>query len=196
MPDATTRARILASARTIIGAEGVDALSMRRISADLGCSVGALYNHVSDKREILDALIAETHTTILACLAGARDVPDPRARLRRSIHDYVSLAAGLGDFYLAMMTSRSARVLNRTGVLHRGAAADRPAVAALRDEFAAAGDDESVAEARAQAVWSAVFGLAFRAVVEGIEATQRDRLADAVADLALGLLGGPVGSAR
>lgn len=189
MPTSDMRSRILAAARAILEAEGVEAMSMRRIAGRLGCSVGTLYNHVADKDEVLGALIGETHATVLRALAAARDVPDRERRLRRGIHDYVELAAGLGDLYRVMMTSRSPQVLDRTRVLHRGAAAERPAVAMLRDEIASAARDGDDAEALAQAVWSAIFGLALRSVVEGVDAEQRARLAGAVADLALRLIG-------
>lgn len=49
-----TRERILAVAAEIAAAEGVEALSMRRVAAELGTGAMTLYNHVADK----DALLA------------------------------------------------------------------------------------------------------------------------------------------
>ncbi|MCW2879778.1 MAG: putative transcriptional regulator, TetR family [Sphaerisporangium sp.] len=54
-----TRARIVAAAIDLIEREGADAISMRRIAADLGVGVMSLYNHVPNKATLLDA-VAET----------------------------------------------------------------------------------------------------------------------------------------
>ncbi|MFC4531709.1 TetR/AcrR family transcriptional regulator [Sphaerisporangium dianthi] len=54
-----TRARIVAAATDLIEREGADAVSMRRIAADLGVGVMSLYNHVPSKAALLDA-VAET----------------------------------------------------------------------------------------------------------------------------------------
>ncbi|GII78720.1 TetR family transcriptional regulator [Sphaerisporangium rufum] len=51
-----TRARIVAAAIELIEREGADAISMRRIAADLGVGVMSLYNHVPSKAALLDAV--------------------------------------------------------------------------------------------------------------------------------------------
>lgn len=47
---------IIAEARTIADAEGLDAVSMRVLADRLGCTPRALYRHVSDKEEVLELL--------------------------------------------------------------------------------------------------------------------------------------------
>ncbi|MFC4590318.1 TetR/AcrR family transcriptional regulator C-terminal domain-containing protein [Sphaerisporangium corydalis] len=51
-----SRARIVAAAIDLIEREGADAISMRRIAADLGVGVMSLYNHVPNKAALLDAV--------------------------------------------------------------------------------------------------------------------------------------------
>lgn len=53
------RARIIAAAIGLIEREGADAISMRRIAAELGVGVMSLYNHVPNKSALLDG-VAET----------------------------------------------------------------------------------------------------------------------------------------
>lgn len=48
-----SRSAIVAAGRRLAQAEGVGAVSMRRVAAELGCSPMALYRHVADKRELL-----------------------------------------------------------------------------------------------------------------------------------------------
>jgi AcrR family transcriptional regulator len=52
-----TRERIITAAVELIEREGVDAVSMRRIAAELGSGVMSLYNHVPSKAELLDAVV-------------------------------------------------------------------------------------------------------------------------------------------
>src|SRR5271168_4348456 len=53
-PPTLTEEQIVDAALDIIRAEGLDALSMRRLSRELGRSAMAPYWYVSDKRELLD----------------------------------------------------------------------------------------------------------------------------------------------
>jgi TetR/AcrR family transcriptional regulator, tetracycline repressor protein len=52
-----TRELVLAAARRIADAEGVDRLTMRRLAGELGVLPNALYSYVPDKEALLDALI-------------------------------------------------------------------------------------------------------------------------------------------
>jgi AcrR family transcriptional regulator len=57
-----SRARIVTTAVDLIEREGADAVSMRRLAAELGVGVMSLYNHVPNKAALLDA-VAETVLT-------------------------------------------------------------------------------------------------------------------------------------
>jgi AcrR family transcriptional regulator len=50
---------ILVEARALVEEEGLEALSMRRLAARLGVRAPSLYKHLTDKQELLNALIAE-----------------------------------------------------------------------------------------------------------------------------------------
>jgi hypothetical protein len=50
--DRLTRARVIEAALEIMDAEGVDAVTMRRIGRELGVEAMPLYNHVRDKVDI------------------------------------------------------------------------------------------------------------------------------------------------
>ncbi len=51
-----SRERIIAAALRIIDADGVDALSMRRLAATLGVQAMSLYNHVGGKADLIDGV--------------------------------------------------------------------------------------------------------------------------------------------
>ncbi len=49
--------RIFEQALDIIDADGLDALSMRRLASDLGVEAASLYHHISDKQALIDGII-------------------------------------------------------------------------------------------------------------------------------------------
>jgi AcrR family transcriptional regulator len=52
-----TRDKIATAAIAVADAEGIDAVSMRRVAAELGCGTMSLYRHVRNKDELLDVMI-------------------------------------------------------------------------------------------------------------------------------------------
>jgi TetR/AcrR family transcriptional regulator, tetracycline repressor protein len=61
---ALSRERIVEQAITIADAEGIDAVSMRRIASDLGATPMALYNHVANKDELMKGIASQLLTEI------------------------------------------------------------------------------------------------------------------------------------
>ena len=52
-----TRDRILQAAIKLADANGIDALSMRKLGKAVGVEAMSLYNHVSNKDDVLDGLV-------------------------------------------------------------------------------------------------------------------------------------------
>ncbi len=73
------RSLIVAAGLQIVDAEGVEALSLRRLSADLGVTPMAVYWHVRDKAELLDLIGEEVLETIV--------VPPVRGDWRTQLRD-------------------------------------------------------------------------------------------------------------
>jgi TetR/AcrR family transcriptional regulator, tetracycline repressor protein len=66
-----TQAAVVAAARRIVDRDGLDALTMRRLAADLGVTPNTLYSHVAGKSALLDLLMDD--------VAGEVEAPDPEA---------------------------------------------------------------------------------------------------------------------
>jgi AcrR family transcriptional regulator len=62
-----SRERVTGTARAILRSEGLDALTMRRLAADLDVAPMTLYTYVRDKDDLLDAVVQAT----------AREIPLP-----------------------------------------------------------------------------------------------------------------------
>ncbi|MGW5050005.1 TetR/AcrR family transcriptional regulator C-terminal domain-containing protein [Actinokineospora sp. NPDC004072] len=68
-----SRDRVLHAALAIADAEGIPALTMRRLAADLGVEAMSLYHHVANKEALLDGLVE----VIMAEIADALAEPAP-----------------------------------------------------------------------------------------------------------------------
>ena len=91
---ALSREAIVATALDVLRAEGMDAVSMRRVAADLGTGPASLYAHVAGKDELLDLLYDE--------VVGAVPLfePDParwKEQATQLWSDCRAVLAGAGD---------------------------------------------------------------------------------------------------
>jgi TetR/AcrR family tetracycline transcriptional repressor len=59
---ALTRDQVVETAIRLLDENGLDALTLRRLAAELGVSAPTLYWHVRDKRELLDLMVVEMAT--------------------------------------------------------------------------------------------------------------------------------------
>jgi AcrR family transcriptional regulator len=87
MPKRTplSRERVLRAAVALADAEGIDALSMRRLGNELGVEAMSLYNHVANKGDLLDGI-----TDLALSEIELPEEEDWKAALRRhaiSAHD-------------------------------------------------------------------------------------------------------------
>ena len=63
-----SRERIVETALALVDAEGIDALSMRRLGAELGVDPMAIYYYVPNKATLLDAIVEAVMSEIdLSC---------------------------------------------------------------------------------------------------------------------------------
>ncbi|MFD0428862.1 TetR/AcrR family transcriptional regulator [Streptomyces zhihengii] len=78
-----SRERVLAAALEVVDREGLSALSMRRLGAELGVEAMALYRYAPSKDALLDGLVEALYTEIGEVLAAdAEQRGGPRAELR------------------------------------------------------------------------------------------------------------------
>jgi len=85
-----TRRRIVRAALEVIDGDGLAALSMRRLAGDLGVTPRALYRHVSDKDDLLQAVCEEALGEIPAAaddrrLAWQEQIRQVQRSLRRTL---------------------------------------------------------------------------------------------------------------
>jgi len=83
------RDAIIATARGLISVHGLEALSLRRLASELGVTAPALYAHVADKRDLLQAIAEEQFNQLVARFDAVTD-DDPLDRIRSYGRAYVT----------------------------------------------------------------------------------------------------------
>ncbi|MGI5400025.1 TetR/AcrR family transcriptional regulator [Streptomyces sp. CA-135486] len=87
-----SRERIVKTASALVDAEGLDAVSTRRLATELGVSGPSLYNHFRNKDEILDAVADTVSAQVDLSMFDEADGRD----WRTALHDWaVSYRAAL-----------------------------------------------------------------------------------------------------
>ncbi|MFI2506089.1 TetR/AcrR family transcriptional regulator [Streptomyces sp. NPDC018972] len=122
-----TREQIVAAAIELLDAEGVEALSMRKLGTRLNAAATSLYRHVANKDELIELVVDDVYGELRA--PAAPDRAQWRAAVTRTATD------------LRAMTLRHpwiAPELGQTGLVHIGPNAMRMA-SGLLAQFEAAG---------------------------------------------------------
>jgi len=173
------RERIVSIARRVVAEEGVDALSIRRVTREMGYSPGIVYHYFESKERLLSCVLEQGYARILAAVQPPGEHTQPDEAIRAALTRYVENGLVWGAEYRALMFSSSPSVLAFTSVL--GESESGPALRMLASTL-----EEGVArgmfapcDARltAQAVWSAAFGLLARLLVErDVPEARRTRL--------------------
>lgn len=100
-----TREAISTAARDILVAEGLHAVSLRRVASALGVTAPALYAHVEDKRDLLQG-IAEQEFEQMIDRFHAISATDPVERIRQQSQAYVGYARENPALFKAMFLFR------------------------------------------------------------------------------------------
>ena len=120
-----SRPRILAAALAIVDAEGVDALSMRRLAHALGVDPMAVYRHLPDKAAVIDGVVetvfAEFRVPTVAGQSWQDDVRAFAAAYRALVHAHPALMV-----YLITHTEASAPAALAAGEFLHAALARTP----------------------------------------------------------------------
>ncbi len=152
---AARRQLIVITARRIAEAEGWDAVTTRRLSAEIEYSQPVLYKHFSSMDAIARSIAIDGFRELADSLSNAKSSADePEDALRRMSHAYIDFARENPAVYDAMFT--------RTTTLNFAASDTPPELSAgfaeLRDAVAAVADTGD-ADTATEVLWAALHGL-------------------------------------
>jgi AcrR family transcriptional regulator len=164
------RSRILDAARRIVSEEGVGALTIRRITKEIDYSAGIVYHYFENKEQILSCVLQKGYKRILGSIRPVSEDLAPDEAIRISITNFAGSVLKHPEEYRAIMLDSSPAVLAFTSVLNDEIREDKPALTVLIATIEAGISNGMFApcDARitAQAIWSAVFGLLVRLIIE------------------------------
>ncbi|MDQ0194263.1 TetR/AcrR family transcriptional regulator [Paenibacillus wynnii] len=164
---------ILDAAGQIIAEEGIERLSIRKISQKMEYSAGIIYHYFQNKNDIIEHLLQKGYQDMVSGIRSAQGEEmggDPSLILKQSLQQFITMALEEGSQYPNVMLNDSPAVLSHTSVLFRGAAQERKAIDMLchcLGQFQHIKEKDQVyIELTAQVIWSAAFGLIIRLTVE------------------------------
>jgi AcrR family transcriptional regulator len=112
-PELTARsgraADIVAAARNIVEQQGADALTMRRLAAEVGIQAPSLYKHFPTKRAVETALIAEVLLEVGEILHAAVAAPGRAGPVRSLLEAYRNAAQADPAMYRLATSGRFPR---------------------------------------------------------------------------------------
>lgn len=180
---AAFRLKILQTAEELIQEEGIEKLSIRKITTRLQYTPGIIYHYFKNKDEILVAVTAKGYQNILRILASASTSEDPRVRLSDTLRAYIHGMCDQKDLFMIMMMSNDPNITSQVDLLKQGIRKERSSIHALCTVIEAGMklgyytcDD---VELQAQVIWCSTFGLIQRICKEQIEESQKERLIEA-----------------
>ena len=161
-----TPASVVAAGRRVIERDGLDALSMRTVAAELGTAATSLYRHVDGREALLVAILEQVAEGLPVAVPGE----DPAARLLARFsgaHDYMA-----DHIWVLHILIRGELVAQNAFFFADACVAD----------FLAAGLSATEAMAAFRSCWYLVLGelLAEHPLRPVTHPTQRERLAEGI----------------
>lgn len=98
---------LLTAARTILEAEGLPALSVRRVAEEAGCTTMQVYSRYGGKDGLLQALFDEGFEALASAQSTVPIALPPAERVRRLCREYLRIAAERPHHYALMLGSHS-----------------------------------------------------------------------------------------
>lgn len=117
-PRNDTKARLLQQSRTLFARHGYEGVSMRDIARAVGLRQSAIYNHFSNKQDLLVTLMVSHMDYLLTAMKNAvDDIEDPTLRLETFVRLHVTYHIDHPeDVFLAYMELRSLEDAGREAV--------------------------------------------------------------------------------
>ena len=100
-------AALLTAARRIFEADGLPALSVRRVAEEAGCTTMQVYSRYGGKDGLLQALFDEGFAALAAAQGAVPVSLPPAERVRRLCREYLRIAAERPHHYALMLGSHS-----------------------------------------------------------------------------------------
>lgn len=162
---------ILQAASDIIGTEGIEQLSIRKIARKIEYSPSIIYHYFKDKEEILNYVMQRGYKKIVTAVSSIdTEGLSPEKVLSKMTKNYIEAALAMPDEFMAAQLGDSIEALNHTSSLFKGASKKKPALSALfnclKDIYKNEEIDENTIELTSQMITVSTLGLIVKLIVE------------------------------
>ncbi len=173
---------IINTAQEIVAKEGINGLSIRKITNIIDYSPAIIYHYFKDKDEMISKLMEKNYKKIIDAMSSVYSTnSEPEQKLKDSTKAYIEIALQMPDEYMNIMLNTSDNILEHTSVLFNGASVKRQAIGVLckvvKDYYKGFTISDAEIELTAQLIWTSTFGLIIRLIIEkNIPQEQRNNL--------------------
>ncbi|MDP4094277.1 MAG: TetR/AcrR family transcriptional regulator [Bacillota bacterium] len=192
------RSLILQTANEIVGEEGFEKLSIRKIAERIEYSPAIIYHYFQDKEDLINFIIQTKYQKIIGSFSSIlTSTENPVEKIRGMARKYIEAALQMPEEYKAIMINSSPKILAYTSVLFKDASLQRPAIGMMckcLKEILCDADDDLI-ELTAQVLWSSTFGLIVRLIIENnLDDQQKNKLIEHHLNITIDsmLLGKPI----
>lgn len=178
---AQRREYILSQAKELLKENGIEQLSIRKLAQRIEQTPGIIYHYFVDKDALLLAIVEEGYQDILRIIqismAKASGVEEQLSTVCRA---YIEAMRQQEDVYKIIMQSSHPQLLAKTAIMTSGISERRQSIQQLC-QCLSIGIVQGIfqcddVELRAQCIWSSVYGLLQRLIVEQVDQEQQERL--------------------
>ncbi len=184
---------IVKTTKEIIAEEGLDKVSVRKITNRMGYSPGSIYHYFSDKDEIINYVFNIGYQEIIMVVANELNKEgSPEEILDKAISAYIAVVMKNSLEYKEIISSNNPLIKEKTSLLYQGAAKNNrfiQMIAKNLEEGISKGVYRDMeVEVTAQIIWTTAFGLAFKMTREDISENYRKKLIKALKDSIFSIL--------
>ena len=165
------RKKILDVARDIISKEGIQGLSIRKITNTIDYSPAIIYHYFKDKNEIVETLTSEVYRRILASIGSVKkNENEPEKEIKEAFINYIKAALAYPEEYKSFMLNDDLSLIKMTSLLHKGICENSKTLQVLCSSIKRGIEKGRFVpcdpELTAQILWTSTFGLIIKLIIE------------------------------
>lgn len=170
---------IINIAEKIITTDGIEQLSIRKIAKVLNQTPGIIYHYFLNKDEIILAIVKRGYDEIVELILKCAEIEDLEMRIHDTIYFYIKLMLRKDKIFLILMQSEQKQIQECVNVLQCDML-NRKSLQSLYETIQKGNETGIFAcpnvELRVRTIWTSVYGLISRLIVESVNNDLIDQL--------------------
>lgn len=175
------RERILETAQLIMKEDGIEGLSIRKITQRLDYTPGIIYHYFKNKDAIIEAIVEQGYHEIMTILKKPQPQNETSSiKIANQLRNYMHAMLARSDIFMLLLNSQQSAISSQTDILLPDIRKQRKSIDLLcREIETGIKCGEFVCEhveLRAQTIWCATYGLMARICKEHVDQNMQEQL--------------------